>query len=73
MQTVSLMRLKDGTVVELRASGELAEFLTALTKASQTYGIGIAGEPVLFTMETGPESDYERTYKIDAESRLSFD
>ena len=49
------------------------QFLAALTEASRTYGIGVVGEPVLFVMKTGPESDYERIYKIDAESRLSFD
>jgi len=55
------------------AEEKAAEFLTALTKVSRTYGIGITVQIVLFTMETGPESDYERTYKIDVESRLSFD
>jgi len=55
------------------ATEKTAGFLTALTKVSRTYGIGITGQPVLFTLETGSESDYERTYKIDVESRLLFD
>ncbi len=53
--------------------GRTAEFLSALTDLSRRYGIGIAGEPVLFVMRTGSESDYETAYKIDAESHLSFD
>ena len=52
---------------------QVTQFLTSLTTLSRTCGVGITGEPVMFAMETGPESDYERTYKIDAGSRLSFD
>ena len=49
-----------------------AQFLAALTDLSRQFGIGITGDAVLFTMETGPESDYERTFTMDREGHLIF-
>lgn len=47
-----------------------AQFVSALTELSRTHGIGIAGKPVLFLMES---DDFDRYYKFDDESGLSFD
>lgn len=47
----------------------LNTFLDALTELSRRYKIGIAGQPVLFNMDS---DDFERAYSCDAESGLSF-
>jgi hypothetical protein len=49
-----------------------AQFLTDLTALSQKYRIGIAGDPLLFAMETGSHGDDERSYKCGKDSKLSF-
>ena len=49
---------------------KIARFLEHLTRLSLQCGIGITGKPVLFMMEP---NDYERAYKIDDDSNLSFD
>jgi hypothetical protein len=48
---------------------KLNTFLDALTELSRKYKIGIAGQPVLFLMES---EDLERAYSCDAESNLTF-
>lgn len=45
-------------------------FLLDLTRLSLLHGVGITGSPELFIMES---DDYERSYKIDGQSKLSFD
>jgi hypothetical protein len=47
----------------------LSVFLDGLTELSRKHGVGIAGSPVLFVMES---DDQERAYACDAESNLSF-
>jgi len=58
----------------VRSNEKLERFAAALTALSREYGIGIAGEPWLFDMETDRDADdFSRTYQIDAEGRLIFD
>ena len=52
---------------------KIARFLSDLTELSRKHGVGITGESVLFLMQTGPESDYESSYKADSESHLLFE
>jgi hypothetical protein len=52
----------------------MAQFATALTELSRQYGLGIAGRPELFVMESDRDcDDFTRSYRIDAEGRLLFD
>ena len=48
---------------------EIQLFLNALTDLSRQYKIGIAGEPVLFTLE---DEDVDREYTSDADSNLMY-
>lgn len=48
----------------------VAGFLAALTALSAEHGIGISGEPELFTMES---EDYERSYHVNDASELIFE
>ena len=70
--TIRQFDAKSANITEQADEKKTAQFLAALTELSRTFGIGIAGDAVLFTMETGPESDYERTFRMDREGRLSF-
>lgn len=45
-------------------------FLRDLSDLSYRHGIAIGGDPVVFVM--GPE-DYQLSYSLDGDSRLSFD
>ena len=57
--------------IELASTDEkIAQFLEELTRLSLRHGVGIAGKPILFMMES---DDYERLYKIDDGSNLAFD
>lgn len=47
----------------------LGEFLAALTELSRQYGIGIAGEPVLYLVE---EEDRAFVYECDEQSNLTL-
>ncbi len=50
-----------------------AKFLSDLTDLSRKHGIGIAGEPLLFVMETDECDDFGRTYRTDELGKLWFD
>lgn len=52
------------------AANGLDEFLTALTSLSIEHGIGIAGNPDLFMMES---EDCERSYDVNSASELIFE
>lgn len=52
-----------------RQDPDLDGFLAELTELSLKYGVAIAGRPELFLLE--PE-DRASTYKVDAESRITF-
>ncbi len=48
---------------------KVSAFLEELASISKKFGVGIAGNPILFLMEA---DDYDRIYQSDAESRLEF-
>ena len=56
--------------IDAGSEEKTARFLLELTMLSVRHGVGIAGQPTLFVME---QDDYDRTYKIDDNSKLSFD
>ena len=46
-------------------------FLRDLTELCRYYHLGITGGTV-FCMESGTDSDFERTFSLDEESKLEF-
>jgi hypothetical protein len=70
--TVRHFDAKPATITEHADEKKTAQFLAALTDLSRAFGVGITGDAFLFTMETGPDSDFERTFRMDREGRLSF-
>jgi hypothetical protein len=70
--TVRRFDAKSANITEHSDEKKTEQYLAALTDLSRAFGIGIAGDATLFTMETGPDSDYERVFRMDKEGRLSF-
>lgn len=48
------------------------EFCKKLTSLLLEYGFGISGEPYIYELQVGPNSDYGRQASIDEEGRLNF-
>ncbi len=48
------------------------EFCERLTDLLLDCGLGIAGEPHVYELQSGPDSDYGRVATIDDEGRLLF-
>ncbi|MBE2887368.1 hypothetical protein [Geobacter anodireducens] len=48
------------------------EFCERLTDLLLDCGLGIAGEPHIYELQSGPDSDYGRVATIDDEGRLLF-
>lgn len=55
--------------IESDATHSVAAFLKEIGEISHKYGLGIAGDPVLFILE---DSDREREYRADSESKITF-
>jgi hypothetical protein len=51
------------------SDAQVEAFLNALTELSRQHKIGIAGKPVLFSLE---EEDMDREYTSDVESNLTY-
>jgi hypothetical protein len=48
------------------------EFCERLTDLLRDCGLGIAGEPHIYELKSGTDSDYGRIATIDDEGRLHF-
>lgn len=48
------------------------EFCRELTELLLKHGFGIAGEPYIYELQSGPDSDYCRSASINDDGQLLF-
>ncbi len=68
----SLLGLPAGREKEMTMTDIEKEFCERLTDLLLDCGLGIAGEPHVYELQSGPDSDYGRVATIDDEGRLLF-